>query len=175
MNSAFMDVTVFYGGMPKPKTFKNAICIFERHTGDLLGQGGSKGHKATQRTQHASFSCPLHFFLQTLPSPTSPPPLLPPTHPYLILYLHLPVQTDVPLMRHYSSTFKFYGAVPGAELVVRMMSTVYNIDYIHDLELSVGGGINVKVYTSGYVQTGPLRPSYPKHHGYPLFHDVAGV
>lgn len=33
MNAAFMDATVFYGGMSHPKTFKNAICVFERHTG----------------------------------------------------------------------------------------------------------------------------------------------
>jgi Cu2+-containing amine oxidase len=38
--------------------------------------------------------------------------------------------TDVPLLRHYSSTFKFHGAVPGGELVVRMISSVYNYDYI---------------------------------------------
>jgi hypothetical protein len=41
--------------------------------------------------------------------------------------------TDMPLLRHYSSAFKFYGAVPGAQLVVRMISTVYNYDYIQDL------------------------------------------
>jgi hypothetical protein len=35
MNAAFMDATVFYGGMPHPKTFKNAICVFERHTGKM--------------------------------------------------------------------------------------------------------------------------------------------
>jgi len=36
MNAAFMDVTTFYGGMPHPKTFKNAICIFERNIGAAL-------------------------------------------------------------------------------------------------------------------------------------------
>jgi hypothetical protein len=35
MNAAFMDATIFYGGMPHPKTFKNAICVFERHTGEI--------------------------------------------------------------------------------------------------------------------------------------------
>jgi Cu2+-containing amine oxidase len=78
VTAAFMDATIFYGGMPHPKTFKNAICVFERHQ-------------------------------------------------------------DIPLLRHYSSTYKFYGAVPGGELVVRMISSVYNYDYIQ-----VGLGKNLE-------------------------------
>lgn len=39
----------------------------------------------------------------------------------------------MPLLRHYSSAYKFFGAVPGAQLIVRMISTVYNYDYIQDL------------------------------------------
>jgi hypothetical protein len=81
---------------------------------------------------------------------------------------------DVPLMRHYSSTYKFFGAIPSGQLVVRMISSVYNYDYIQDLELKVDGTISVKVYTTGYAQTGPAMPDYPHHYGYPLFQDVSG-
>lgn len=77
-------------------------------------------------------------------------------------------------MRHYSSTYKFFGAIPSGQLVVRMISSVYNYDYIQDLELKVDGTISVKVYTTGYAQTGPAMPDYPHHYGYPLFHDVSG-
>lgn len=43
-----------------------------------------------------------------------------------------------------------------------------------DLVLGVDGSVNVKVYTTGYTQVGPARPSYPQHYGYPLLHDVSG-
>lgn len=77
-------------------------------------------------------------------------------------------------MRHYSSTFKFYGAVPGAQLVVRMISSVYNYDYIQDMFLGVDGIIDVKIYTTGYAQTGTASHKHAKHYGYPLFRDVSG-
>ena len=85
-----------------------------------------------------------------------------------------PAYADRPVMRHYSSAFKFYGAVPGAQLVVRMISTVYNYDYIQDLMLNVDGSIDVRVTTSGYVQAGPFRSFYPQNFGFPLFTNVSG-
>lgn len=94
------------------------------------------------------------------------------TLPYrtLVTCLH----TDTPILRHYSSAFGFYGAVPGAQLVVRMISTVYNYDYIQDLRMSVDGTVDVKVVTTGYVQATAFRPFYPAEYGFPLFTNVSG-
>jgi Cu2+-containing amine oxidase len=56
---------------------------------------------------------------------------------------------DTPTLRHYSYSYQFYGAVPGASLVVRMVSEINNYDYITDLILSNDGMLEVKVVTSG--------------------------
>lgn len=56
---------------------------------------------------------------------------------------------DTPALRHYSYNYKFYGAVPGAQLVVRMVSEINNYDYIADMWLSVDGVMDVRVVTSG--------------------------
>lgn len=71
------------------------------------------------------------------------------TFPPFSLAVHC---ADMPVLRHYSSAYKYYGAVPGAQLIVRMISTVYNYDYIQDLVLGVDGTLDVKVTTSGYIQ-----------------------
>jgi Cu2+-containing amine oxidase len=52
-------------------------------------------------------------------------------------------------LRHYSYSYDFYGAVPGALLVVRMVSEINNYDYIADLVLSIDGMIEARVVTSG--------------------------
>lgn len=78
------------------------------------------------------------------------------------------------MLRHYSSAYRFYGAVPGAQLVVRMISTVYNYDYIQDMRLDIDGTIEVKVVTSGYAQATTYRPFYPRHYGFPLFTNASG-
>jgi Cu2+-containing amine oxidase len=80
----------------------------------------------------------------------------------------------MPLLRHYSSAYKFYGAVPGAQLVVRMISTVYNYDYIQDLHLGVDGTLDVKVTTSGYIQATTFRTFYPQHYAFPISNNVSG-
>lgn len=56
---------------------------------------------------------------------------------------------DTPTLRHYSYSYQFYGAVPGAQLVIRMVSEINNYDYICNLILSVDGTLEVKVVTSG--------------------------
>jgi Cu2+-containing amine oxidase len=56
---------------------------------------------------------------------------------------------DTPALRHYSYNYKFYGAVPGAQLVIRMVSEINNYDYIADVWLSVDGVMDVRVVTSG--------------------------
>jgi Cu2+-containing amine oxidase len=84
------------------------------------------------------------------------------------------VSADIPLLRHYSSAYKFYGAVPGAQLVVRMISTVYNYDYIQDLHLGVDGTLDVKVTTSGYIQATTFRSFYPQHYAFPISSNVSG-
>jgi Cu2+-containing amine oxidase len=56
---------------------------------------------------------------------------------------------DTPVLRHYSYSYQFYGAIPGASLVVRMVSEINNYDYIADLILSNDGVLEVKVVTSG--------------------------
>jgi Cu2+-containing amine oxidase len=67
--------------------------------------------------------------------------------------LHVAVAVaDTPALRHYSYNYKFYGAVPGAQLVVRMVSEINNYDYIADLWLSVDGVMDVRVVTSGWVR-----------------------
>ena len=54
-----------------------------------------------------------------------------------------------PALRHHSFSFKWYGAVRGAELVVRVASEVFNYDYLHDLILRVDGSLEARVQTSG--------------------------
>jgi Cu2+-containing amine oxidase len=81
----------------------------------------------------------------------------------------------MPVLRHYSQAYKFYGAVPGAQLIVRMISTVYNYDYIQDLVLGIDGTIDVKVTTSGYIQATAFRSFYPQHYGFPVFTNVTGA
>jgi Cu2+-containing amine oxidase len=59
------------------------------------------------------------------------------------------LSADTPVLRHYSYSYQFYGAIPGASLVVRMVSEINNYDYIADLILSNDGMLEVKVVTSG--------------------------
>lgn len=80
----------------------------------------------------------------------------------------------MPILRHYSAAYKYYGAVPGAQLIVRMISTVFNYDYIQDLVLGVDGTIDVRVTTSGYIQSTTARGFYPQHFGFPLAQNVTG-
>jgi len=80
----------------------------------------------------------------------------------------------MPILRHYSSAYKYYGGVPGAQLIVRMISTVYNYDYIQDLVLGVDGTIDVRVTTSGFIQSTTARGFYPQHFGFPLAQNVTG-
>lgn len=56
---------------------------------------------------------------------------------------------DVPVLRHYSYTNKFYGAVKGWQLTIRMVAEVYNYDYIIDTHLYVDGTFETRVQTSG--------------------------
>ena len=65
------------------------------------------------------------------------------------MLLLLVLCADTPTLRHYSYSYQFYGAVPGASLVVRMVSEINNYDYITDLILSNDGMLEVKVVTSG--------------------------
>jgi Cu2+-containing amine oxidase len=75
----------------------------------------------------------------------------------------MPQCPDVPFLRHYSYSYQFYGAVPGSNLVVRMVSEINNYDYIADLILSVDGHLEVKVVTSGCAANGSLlrKPLQP--------------
>uniref|UniRef100_A0A383WJJ4 Amine oxidase n=1 Tax=Tetradesmus obliquus TaxID=3088 RepID=A0A383WJJ4_TETOB len=82
---------------------------------------------------------------------------------------------DTPVLRHYSYSYQFYGAIPGASLVVRMVSEINNYDYIADLILSNDGMLEVKVVTSGYVQAAAFQNSYRKNFGYPLMFNISGT
>lgn len=66
-----------------------------------------------------------------------------------MLLLLGPGVAATPALRHYSYSYDFYGAVPGALLVVRMVSEINNYDYIADLVLSIDGVIEARVVTSG--------------------------
>lgn len=70
-------------------------------------------------------------------------------HTVLNLLRTFAVLADTPALRHYSYNYKFYGAVPGAQLVIRMVSEINNYDYIADMWLSVDGVMDVRVVTSG--------------------------
>uniref|UniRef100_A0A383VT45 Amine oxidase n=1 Tax=Tetradesmus obliquus TaxID=3088 RepID=A0A383VT45_TETOB len=82
---------------------------------------------------------------------------------------------DTPTLRHYSYSYQFYGAVPGATLVVRMVSEINNYDYITDLILSNDGMLEVKVVTSGYVQATAFKAAYRDSFGYPLMYNISGT
>lgn len=65
--------------------------------------------------------------------------------------------TGIPLRRHYENDFEdsyiFYGGMPGSALIVRTISTPYNYDYIYDYIFYPNGVVQVKVSTTGYLQT----------------------
>eukprot|EP00882_Tetradesmus_deserticola_P006545 GHRQ01006887.1.p1 GENE.GHRQ01006887.1~~GHRQ01006887.1.p1 ORF type:complete len:732 (+),score=281.45 GHRQ01006887.1:152-2347(+) len=82
---------------------------------------------------------------------------------------------DTPVLRHYSYSYQFYGAIPGASLVVRMVSEINNYDYIADLILSNDGMLEVKVVTSGYVQAAAFQSYYRNSYGYPLTFNISGT
>jgi Cu2+-containing amine oxidase len=67
----------------------------------------------------------------------------------VVVCRHVDAVADTPALRHYSYNYKFYGAVPGAQLVVRMVSEINNYDYIADVWLSNDGVMDVRVVTSG--------------------------
>jgi Cu2+-containing amine oxidase len=55
----------------------------------------------------------------------------------------------LPVIRHYSYSYDFYGAVKSWALVIRAVAEVYNYDYIVDTMLYVDGTLETKVQTSG--------------------------
>lgn len=110
MHGVFLDADIFYSGMSGPTTYKNAICVFEHNPG----------------AQYISTrSC---FFGKRMLA-WAPGTLR--THVFLLRAAHTKRTTDLPALRHYSAAFKFYGGVPGAQLVVRMVSTVYKCVAAH--------------------------------------------
>ena len=56
---------------------------------------------------------------------------------------------NLPALRHYDYAFQFYGAVKSHMLTVRMVSEVYNYDYICDFNFYVDGTLEPRVQTSG--------------------------
>ena len=58
----------------------------------------------------------------------------------------------VPLRRHYDRSgggYNFYGGVRSHALVVRIISAVYNYDYLYDVLLYLDGTIETKVMAFG--------------------------
>jgi diamine oxidase len=66
----------------------------------------------------------------------------------------------MPVRRHYDTNggggFNFVTSAPLSYLVVRVMSTVYNYDYIYDFHLHPNGIVEVEMHASGYLQAVPF-------------------
>jgi Cu2+-containing amine oxidase len=62
--------------------------------------------------------------------------------------LRLPY-ADTPVLRHFSYANDFFGAQKGWTLTIRVISQVYNYDYIMDTILHVDGTFETRVVTSG--------------------------
>jgi hypothetical protein len=63
--------------------------------------------------------------------------------------LHRTLCADTPVLRHFSYANDFYGAQKGWTLTIRVISQVYNYDYIMDTILNVDGTFEKRVVTSG--------------------------
>ena len=63
----------------------------------------------------------------------------------------------IPLRRHYSNDahggYSYYGGIVDYHLIVRHIATLWNYDYIFDYIFHLNGDIEVKISTTGYVQT----------------------
>jgi len=69
---------------------------------------------------------------------------------------------QVPLRKHwftdYEGGYASYGGLPRSSLVVRMTLPVYNYDYIIDYVLYPNGAFEVRMVTSGYLQSSFTSP-----------------
>ena len=67
---------------------------------------------------------------------------------------------NIPIRRHYDTHgeggYYFVSSAPQTHLVVRVVATVYNYDYIYDFVLHLNGVIEARVYASGYLQAVPF-------------------
>ncbi|XP_060638785.2 diamine oxidase [copper-containing] [Anolis sagrei] len=76
--------------------------------------------------------------------------------------------TGTPLRRHFDpdfssasptgSTARFYGGLPGAALVLRASSTVYNYDYLWDFLFHANGVLEARVSATGYLHASFFTP-----------------
>ncbi|XP_075903546.1 diamine oxidase [copper-containing]-like [Nelusetta ayraudi] len=73
------------------------------------------------------------------------------------------MNTGIPLRRHFDSNFqggiKFYAGLENTVLVLRTVATVDNYDYIWDFLFYQNGVVEVKVSTTGYIQTSFFTPN----------------
>lgn len=67
----------------------------------------------------------------------------------------------IPLRRHYTTSpdsddddgFRYYGGVVANSLVLRTIAVIWNKDYVFDYVFHLDGTLEVKVSTTGYLQT----------------------
>ena len=84
----------------------------------------------------------------------------------------------LPLRRHFDNNFEggfnFYGGMPGSALLLRSISTAYNYDYIYDYLFYPNGVVEVRVFTTGYVQA-TMWTSNEAPYGNQIHTHVAGT
>ncbi|XP_008121261.3 amiloride-sensitive amine oxidase [copper-containing] [Anolis carolinensis] len=72
--------------------------------------------------------------------------------------------TEAPLRRHFDPDFssgagaRFYGGLPGAALLLRASSTVYNYDYLWDFLFHAHGVLEARVSATGYLHAAFFTP-----------------
>ena len=83
----------------------------------------------------------------------------------------------IPLRRHFANNFDggyyFYGGMGGNALVLRSVSTPFNYDYIYDYLFYANGVLEVRVATTGYVQS-TYWTSNEAPYGNEIYPQVAG-
>lgn len=81
----------------------------------------------------------------------------------------------VPLRRHYSNNYANgytkYGGIIDYQLIVRHIATIWNSDYIFDYIFRLNGEIEIRVSTTGYLQTTFNLP-FEKPYGNTVYYDV---
>lgn len=66
--------------------------------------------------------------------------------------------TATPLRRHYTTShdsddFRYYGGMVAYSLVLRTIAVIWNKDYVFDYVFHLDGTLEIKVSTTGYLQT----------------------
>lgn len=82
----------------------------------------------------------------------------------------------IPLRRHYTNNYAGgytnYGGLIDYQVVVRHIATIWNSDYIFDYIFHLNGEIEIRVSTTGYVQTTYQLP-FEQPYGVPIYYDVS--